>query len=381
MWNKENIKKAKKYSLEIVTKNLKKFCNLFPDANTLDNIYPIVNNNLDEGSWTAGFWTGMLWNSYLLSDNVRFKKFAEYHLSSFRKRLSENILIDHHDIGFLYIPTAVFQYELTKTEKAKETIIWAANILYKRFKKRDGYIQAWGSMDDIQSARIIIDCNLNVPLLFKASKLTGDDKYKNAAVSHLNLAEKYLLRDDGSTFHTFYFDFDTGKPIRGVQHQGKDNDSTWARGQAWGVYGFALAYKQTGDAKFLNAYIKTVEYYLSNMSKDKIPFWDMSFSEKDNEEKDSSATTIFINGILEMNYLWKDDRQKKYESEASKMFDELVNNYLTIKSLDAEGIVSHATYNKPSSSGVDESVLWGDFYFMQIITRLIKGDEWINIWV
>lgn len=379
MLKKIQLTKAKEHIIEIINKNIRNWVNLFPDASSICGQYPRVNNFLVEGGWTAGFWTGILWDAYSLTKNTHYKKMAEYHLSSFRHRLRENILVDHHDIGFLFIPSAIREYSLFPNQRCKETIILAADVLMKRFKKNGGYIQAWGSMSDKNSSRIIIDCNLNVPLLFKASELTNDIKYKNAALMHLENAVNNLIREDGSTYHTFFFDYDSGKPLYGKTHQGFNDDSCWARGQAWAVYGFALAYKQTMDEKYLFAYKQTTNYFIEHLPENKIPFWDLIFKENSNEERDTSAAAIFLNGIMEMSDLITDKEQKKYEDICSIMFNSIVDTYLTDPKID-EGFIKESVYNKPSGNGVNECTIWGDFFFLQFIARNIDKN-WRNIWV
>ena len=157
-------------------------------------------------------------------------------------------------MGFLYSPSCVAGYKLIGSEKGKEAAIKAAEQLITRFHPVGEFIQAWGAMNEPDNYRLIIDCLLNLPLLYWASEETGDTKYKEIAEKHIHTAIANVIREDFSTWHTFFFDMQTGRPLRGATCQGYRDGSAWARGQAWGVYGSALAYKYTKRKEYITIF-------------------------------------------------------------------------------------------------------------------------------
>ncbi|WP_146637972.1 glycoside hydrolase family 88 protein [Spiroplasma clarkii] len=319
--------------------------NLFPDSHTICGKYPKVSNYLIEAGWTSGFWTGMLWMMTMYSKEKKYQLLAEYHLTSFRARLREEILINHHDLGFLFLPSAYSQYKLTNFSKAKDTVVWAADKLCERFVVPGEYIQAWGEIDKNKNGKFIIDCNLNVPLLFKAHDLTGEQKYLDIAVKHLKTASQLLIRNDGSTFHSFNMNAIDGKPLFGETVQGFSDTSCWSRGQAWAVYGFAIAYKRTGLEIFKQPYFKVTSYFIKNLPNDLVPYWDLVFTDADSatQEKDTSAAAIFINGVLTMSETLGEENSE-FKDIAIKCLESLTQNYLSDQN--SEGILSQGVYNK-----------------------------------
>ena len=244
--SKETLYGALYEALKKIDGNCKTFLNTTPRACSVNNIYPQMLNGRETDDWTSGFWPGMLWLAYEITNNEKYKNLALYQLSVFDERINNKVGVNHHDLGFLYTPSAVAGYKITGWEKAKETGLKAANHLIGRFKEKGEFIQAWGDLDDPSAYRLIIDCSMNVPLLFWATEVTGDPKYREIATKHINTTANVIVREDSSTHHTFFFDPETGKPTKGVTAQGASDESAWARGQAWGVYGFCLLY--TSDA-------------------------------------------------------------------------------------------------------------------------------------
>ncbi|WP_064613561.1 glycoside hydrolase family 88 protein [Streptobacillus moniliformis] len=367
-------------ALTKVDQNGNVFINTFPRPSSVNNIYPGILNGGEWDDWTSGFWTGILWLSYEITLEEKYKKIADYQLKTYKERIDNNIAVDHHDLGFLYIPSVVANYKITNSDVAKATGIKAADVLMRRYREKGEFIQAWGVLDKPEDYRLIIDCNLNVPLLFWASDVTGDDKYRKVATKHLETVSKVIIRDNGTTFHTFYFDSKTGAPLKGVTAQGKSDDSTWARGQAWGVYGFALAYKYMRDEKYIEIYKKVTNTFLNKLPEDNVCYWNMDFKPEDMEERDSSSSAIAICGILEMNkYLSDDDPHKQlYYNAAKAMMKSLIEKYTT-KDINSNALLKEAVYSKPHNIGVGESCIWGDYFYMEALVRLLKP-EWNIYW-
>ncbi|MDU0990097.1 MAG: glycoside hydrolase family 88 protein, partial [Enterococcus faecium] len=231
-----------------VRENQKKFKFLVPAAASNNHVYEAEENT----DWTASFWLGILFLTKELSNSKDFDRTIESQLASFKERLEKDIALDTHDIGFLYQLSAVADYRLNKNESSKQIAIQAADRLMERYSPKSQIIQAWGDLDDPkQRGRMIIDCLMNLPLLYFATEATGDESYKTAAYNHAKQTQKYIVRDNATTYHTYYFDDVTGVPKYGRTQQGYSDESCWARGQAWGIYGFTLSYLYTGDGSFL----------------------------------------------------------------------------------------------------------------------------------
>ena len=223
------ISEALDMCMEQVKNNLPAFEEHFPAANSVGNFYtPGINTD-----WTSGFWTGEVWLSYENAKNAAdkelFERAGKKQVDSFLERINIRHYIDHHDMGFLYIPSCVAAYSLISYENAKEAAIKAADQLCSRYRPEGKYIQAWGEMWARDNARLIIDCMLNVPLLYRASELTKDEHYAEIAKNHIITTMKYIIRDDDSTWHTIFFDPDTGEFSHGATCQGYKDASAWAR--------------------------------------------------------------------------------------------------------------------------------------------------------
>mgnify|MGYP004567919411 FL=1 len=339
----------------------------FPSESSVNNRYVAVEN--DQG-WNTGFWCGMLWLAYETSGDEKYRKHAESLLPTFYKRIEEKLGCETHDLGFVYVPSCVAAYKLTGNEKAKEAALMAADHLMTRYNKDGGYIQAWGKVGE--QLRLIVDCMNNIPLLYWASEVTGDDKYKNAAHIHAETTIKYIVREDGSTYHTFFFHPD-GTPDKGTTCQGFSDDSCWSRGQAWILSGLPLTYKYIHDEKFVTLYTRLANYYLNHLPKDYVAYWDLTFTDGD-EPRDSSSAAIACCGLLEMIPNLKDEKQKEiYAGAVDKMMYSLYENYSTKDTPESDGLLLHAVYSKPGNFGVDECNIWGCYYYMEALSRLIKG--------
>ena len=373
---KEYCEKAIQYILKKIDENLDTFTYMFPAAASINNVYPAVENT----NWTSCFWTGMLWLAYEVTGDEKYRKVAEIHLESFRRRIEEEIAIETHDLGFLYSLSCVAAYKLTGNEDAKKTALKAADSLMKRYFKKAGIIQAWGDLSDPdQQGRMIIDCCMNLPLLYWAAGQTGERKYYDAAYSHICQAARYIIREDASSYHTFYINVETGEPRFGKTHQGYSDDSCWARGQAWAMYGFPLSYNYTGDWRLMDLNKKISNYFLNRLPDDDVCYWDLIFT-GGSEERDSSSAAIAVCGMLEMaKHLPLTDSSKRvYENASLKILKSLTENYTSVTDLKSNGVLLHAVYGKPNGNGIDECCIWGDYYYFEALVRVIK--DWKLYW-
>ena len=231
--------------------------------------------------------------------------------------------------------------------------------------------------------RYIIDCMLNVPLLYWAGETTGNDHYREIAAAHTATTLANSFRPDGSTYHTFFMNPD-GTPKGGRTCQGYKDDSFWARGQAWGVYGSAIGYTYTHDEKFLEVFRKALEFYLSRLPEDLVPCWDMLFAPESGEPRDSSSAAIVACGLLEAAKYVDETEAAQWRTLARQMLGSLAANYAVKPGTLGSGQLLHGTYSKKSPyntctpEGVDECTSWGDYFYMEALTRLTK--DWEMYW-
>lgn len=376
----EEVKAALDRAAELVRKNAKEFFDSFPKANSENNFY----QKSDNTDWTEGFWTGEVWLAYEHSGDERLKEAAMKQVDLLLQRIEEHRNVDHHDMGFLYTPSCVAAYKLTGSERAKKAALAAADNLMTRFQEKGQFFQAWGAMNDKDNYRLIIDCLMNMPILFWASEMTGDTKYAKKAKAHIVTAMEYVVRPDNSTYHTYFFDSETGKGIKGVTNQGNRDGSAWARGQAWGIYGSALAYEKIGDERYADIFRRVTDYFIEHLPDDLVPYWDFDFDTGSSEPRDSSAGVIAVCGMLEMaKRLPKDEA--KYYTESARRILKAVTDMCAVKSTKkSNGLLLHGTYarktptNTCHNGGVDECNTWGDYFFMEALTRLVK--DWNLYW-
>jgi unsaturated chondroitin disaccharide hydrolase len=332
-------------------------------------------NKVGIHDWTSGFWPGLLWYSYEASGDKAIFKGA----GKFTEPL-EGVLdvpVANHDLGFMLYCSFGNGYRLTQNKNYHDILIRAADSLATLYNPRVGTILSWPGMVDKMGwpHNTIIDNMINLELLFWASKNGGDKHYYDMAVKHAKTCMNTLIRPDYSTYHVAVFDTTDGHFIKGVTHQGYADDSQWARGQAWGIYGYAMCYRETGMEEFLTTSQKLADVLLKRLPEDGIPYWDLDDPEIPNAPKDASAAAVAASGMLELSSLLKDQKLKtKYYNAAVKMLRILSGDkYLSKKQ--NQSILLHSTGHKPHNSEIDASIIYADYYFMEALLRLKKYDQ------
>ncbi|MBE5992476.1 MAG: glucuronyl hydrolase [Paenibacillaceae bacterium] len=370
------IEKAIDKIVEQVRCNMNYFRIGFPTPATKNDTYGVIDNI----EWTNGFWTGMLWLCYEYTGDEKFRVMAEHNISSFLNRIEKRLELDHHDLGFLYIPSCIAGYKLTGSEDGRKAGILAADKLMERYQEKGGFIQAWGVLGAREDYRLIIDCLLNIPLLYWASEVTGNNTYKTAAMHHYETSCNNVIRDDASAYHTFYFDPLTGEPVKGMTRQGYSDDSSWARGQAWGIYGIPLNYRYTKGESGFNLFKGMTNYFLNRLPKDDVCYWDLIFSDGSGQSRDSSAAAVAVCGIHEMlKYLPQSDSDKEtYQYAMHRILRSLVENYANPNLEEGKPVLLHGVYSWHSGKGVDEGNIWGDYYYLEALMRFYK--DWNPYW-
>lgn len=359
-----------------VKSNIDVFSDGYPEPSSIDGEYKKIPNN----EWTSGFWSGQLWLAYELSNDKAFLDAGLEQVQSYSNRIVNREQVDHHDLGFLYSLSCVACYKNTGNAEAKTAALLAADCLLERYLEPAGIIQAWGDLNDPNEAgRMIIDCNLNLPLLYWASEETGSSKYKDAANSHILQSLRYLIREDASTFHTYFLDTITGEALRGATHQGFSDDSCWSRGQAWGMSGFPLVYRFYPAPALIEQACRVTNYFLNRLPDDLVCYWDLDFTEGD-QPRDSSSAAIAVCGILELlkSLPISDPDRKTYEAAAKSIMVSLINNYTSNSHTPGHGLIKHGVYHKPNNVGVDEYCIWGDYFYLEALTRFKQ--TWEPYW-
>lgn len=364
----------------ILRGNLADFTDRFQNSNSDNNFYQPTENV----EWTTGFCTGEYWLAWEHTSEEAFRAAALRQVDSFLERIEQRIDVEHHDMGFLYTPSCVAAYKLTGSETGKTAALKAADNLVSRFQEKGQFLQAWGSLGARDNYRLIIDCLLNLPLLYWASDVTGNQRYREIALAHTRTSIANLVRPDRSTYHTFFFDTETGAPVRGSTQQGYRDGSAWARGQAWGVYGTALSYRYTKAPKCISLFRDVTGYFEEHLPEDLVPYWDLEFTSGE-EPRDSSAAAIAACGMLEMAPHLPEGEAKHYRALAGRIAVSLAKRYAVTDPADSNGLLLHGTYARnspynpiPRDRGVDECNTWGDFFYMELLTRLSK--DWNAYW-
>lgn len=378
--DKEMAKKAMEEAVRIIRADLSMFTDHFPSSNSFGGFYEATENV----EWTTGFWTGAVWLAYEYSKEECFKEAALVQVDSFFERIKNKIDVNHHDMGFLFSLSCVAAYKLAGSERGKEAALMAADHLAERYREKGQFLQAWGNVGEPAEYRLIIDCLLNLPILYWASEVTGEKRYAQMAENHIKTAMKCILREDDSTYHTYFINMETGEPAYGVTHQGNRNNSAWARGQAWGIYGIALSYHYLRDDSYIDLFVRVTDFFIHHLPDDLIPYWDFDFDTGSQEPRDSSAAAVAVCGILEMIKYLDEDRAKKYKGAADRIMAALIEKCGNRDLESSNGILLHGTYARDSKEntckdrGVDECNTWGDYFYMEALTRMLS--DWKMYW-
>lgn len=354
---------------------LARFGNRFPSACATNGKYRLKDND----DWTNGFWTAMLWMAYEYSKDHTFRDAAMQNIESFRQRLESHFVLDHHDIGFLYSLSVGAGHIITEDPELLKLLVAASEKLAARYQEKGRFIQAWGRMDDPKEYRLIVDSLLNLPLLFYTSDKAGILKYREIAENHFRTLISTIIREDASTYHTFFFHPESGIPAYGATHQGYSDNSCWARGQAWAVAGLPLVYRYSPYKDFPLLYENITNYYLTHLPDDVVPYWDLSFEAGSNEPRDTSALAIAVCGLLETAALSEGTYREKLLELSTGMLSVLRNGWTSKDHPDIEGILLHGVYAYSEGKGVDEPNLWGDYFYMEALYRLYNP-AWKTYW-
>ena len=361
---KEYYENALQHVLTKLELGIDKFVDQYPHVSS-NNVYSGEENTL----WTASFYPGICYLAYEITGDKRYLAHSERYLNSFEDRVVKRKHISH-DLGFLYTLSCVADYKLTGNERARSIALMAAEVLTERYNEKGRYIQAWGEMGiSYPDVKIIIDTMLNLPLLY----WSGSKRNYEIALNHAKTAAKYLIREDYSSYHTYLMRPETGDAVIGKTHQGYADESTWARGQAWAVYGFALSYRYTKEPEFLTVAQETARVFINNLPKDSVPYWDFSFTDEHPDIRDTSAASFFCCGLLELCRYVDAEKREEYLMITDRVMRSLYENYSTKAMNHSNGFLTEGVYHR--NHGARECVVWGDYFYFEAIVRLLSDTE------
>jgi unsaturated chondroitin disaccharide hydrolase len=320
------------------------------------------------GNWTSSFFTGMALLAWRETENKYFLNQTLRLVAPYREKVFARNLDTHHDLGFLYSLYSVALYKLTGDPAHRETGLRAAEVLSWRFNEKGDFIRAWGRLDTTEQANMaIIDCLMNLPLLYWATQETGEKKYRDIAVRHANMVLQYFVRPDDSVCHAFRFDLKTGQPLGPDNVCGNSRDSYWSRGAAWAIYGFALSYRYTRDEKYLAVAVRLAQKFIAQLDREVVPLWDFRLPAGAPPVRDASAAVIAVCGFQEL------AQHHAADPAILKAKHALLNrvcspDYLNLSD-DCPAVLKNAYGNKNAYSS------WGDYFLMEALSRELAQVE------
>ncbi|WP_282123132.1 glycoside hydrolase family 88 protein [Algibacter mikhailovii] len=320
--------------------------------------------------WCSGFWPGVLWYSYEYSGDEKLKMEAEKFTDPIKTIAFTPA--ENHDIGFMVYCSYGNAYRLTGKQEYKDVLLSAADTLATLYNPVVGSILSWPIKREQYAHNTIIDNMMNLELLFWAAKNGGDKRLYDIALSHANVTMNYIVRNDDALYHLGEFNDKTGEFIKGHTHQGYADESMWARGQTWGIYGFALAYRETGKHEFIETSMRLADHFLKRMPEDGIPFWDFDDPEIPNAPKDASAAAIAACGMLELADLIKDKELKEKYVDAAYDFVKILSSDEYFSGDVNQALLLHSTGHYPMNSEIDVPIIYADYYYMEALLRLKK---------
>ena len=322
------------------------------------NLTPVCQEN-----WTMGFWPGILWYAYEASGNAALETAARGYTEAL-DFIARQPAYDH-DIGFIMFPSFGNGFRLTGDPAYKEAVLATAERLAALFNPAVGTILSWPrEVPNFGGHNTIMDNMLNLETLFWAAENGGDPAWKDIAITHADTTMRYNFRPDGTSYHVAVYDAETGAHKYSCTHQGYADDSMWARGQAWGIYGYTMVYRFTREPRFLDFAQKIADVYLARLPEDKVPYWDFCDPEIPNASKDASAAAVVASALLELSTY----TDGKYRADAEAMLRSLYENYRAPEGCDS--FLLHSTGHHPAGKEIDYSIVYADYYFIEALLRL-----------
>ncbi|RYD67918.1 MAG: hypothetical protein EOP83_01815 [Verrucomicrobiaceae bacterium] len=318
------------------------------------------------GNWTSSFITGMALLAWRETGNDHFIQHVERLGPWYAAKVGEHAAETMHDLGFLYSLYSVALYKMTGEARHREVGLQAARVLAGRFIPNGNYIRAWGRMDDIASdyaGLAIIDCMMNLPLLYWAAEETGDARFKEIAMRHSDTTLRRFVRADDSVYHAYRFDPAMG----GENYCGRSIDSHWARGTAWAIYGFALGYRYTGDSDYLGVALRLARKFNSLLDDEVVPVWDFRLEAGAPLLRDSSAAAVAVCAFQELEAVCAADEPIIEAKRA--LLERLCSDDYLDRDLAVEGVLKHGQVGDGVGKAKNAYTSWGDYYLMEALAR------------
>ncbi|MBN2010899.1 glycoside hydrolase family 88 protein [candidate division KSB1 bacterium] len=319
--------------------------------------------------WTSGFYPGVLWYLFEFSGDPNMKQYAENWTAAVEGQKDATY---GHDVGFQIFCSFGNGYRLTKNEDYKAVILKAASSLATRFNDNVGATRSWDWIPDSApwTFPVIIDNMMNLELLLWAGAHGGDSTWYDMGLSHAHTAMKNHIRADNSTFHVVDFNPETGERVRGLTWQGYADSSCWARGQAWGLYGFTMVYRETQDTLCLHAVERLADYYISHLPADYVPYWDFQAPDIPNEPRDASAAAIAASGLLELSrHELQPEKKQRYFQAAENTLKTLCSSKYLTKGKQNDALLLHCVGHRLAGTEVDVPLIYADYYFVEALVR------------
>jgi unsaturated chondroitin disaccharide hydrolase len=331
--------------------------------------------------WTGGFLAGMMWQFFKRTANSDWRRLAERYSKLLEHRQHDRNV---HDLGFIFLSTYLPWYQFTREEDLRRVLIQAGRTLSMRFMEKGQYLRSF-----VAPESLFIDIMMNVPIVYYAARelasdQTESDRLRHIADAHCTTTRDTIVREDGSTAHEGIFDLETGQFLRQTTHQGLRPNSAWARGLAWSMYGYSKCYGLTGNREWLAVAERNADYWITHLPKDHVPYWDFHADTSQpppwGAQKDTSAGAIAASALLDLERQTEsDDLARVYRDTAIAMLDALVKpEYLANEAAGWEGILQHGVYHTTKNLGVDESVMWGEYFFVEALTKVVT--DTVTVW-
>lgn len=323
--------------------------------------------------WCSGFWPGVLWYDYEYSQDPAIRAAAEQSTRSLAPILQQPVY--DHDLGFLIYCSYGNAYRLTGDDAYRKAIVNAADSLATLFNPAVGTLLAWPRhVKDFGGHNTIMDTMINLEMLFFAAKNGGNPYCYDIAVSHAETTMNHHFRPDGSCYHVAVYNPESGEFLRGCTHQGYSDDSMWARGQAWAIYGYTVVYRETRDPRFLDFACKVTDVYLDRLPDDMIPLWDFDDPRGLDAPRDASAAAVVASALLELENYADDTHAARYHDASRAMLRSLGGE--AYRSGDAnDAFLLHSTGHHPAGSEIDASIVYADYYYIEALNRLRRSEQ------
>ena len=330
------------------------------------NLSSGVMKKVKSKDWTSGFYAGNLWQIYKLTGDIRYKEKAALWNAFIEK---EKFNGGTHDMGFKVYCSFGKGLNVEDNPKYKKIILKSAQTLITRFNAKIGAIRSWDHSKNLFDYPVIIDNMLNLELLFEASIISGDPIFRNIAIKHANTTLKNHFRKDNSCYHVVDYDTISNEVRKKATFQGFNDDSSWARGQSWAVYGFTMAYRYTKNKKYLKQAEATANYYINfkNLPEDGISYWDFNDTSIPNAPRDASSAAVMASALIE---LYSFTKNQAYLDYSNKVINALSSDkYLLNDTIEGPFILNHSTGNWPKKDEIDSPIVYADYYYLEAIIR------------